>query len=127
MTQALGKHSLIEFYDCSNEKLNNPDFLKDILSKAAIEAGAEIVETVFHTFSPHGVTGVIIIAESHLSIHTWPEYGYAAVDIFTCGDLIDNMKGLEIIKDALQCGHYSIVEMRRGILNKENLKHKVEV
>jgi S-adenosylmethionine decarboxylase len=126
MTQALGKQSLIEFYDCDEKKLNDPDFLKDMLSKAAIEAGAEIVETVFHTFSPHGVTGVIIIAESHLSIHTWPEHGYAAVDIFTCGDLIDNMKGLDVIKDALKCGYFSIVEMRRGIINKENLKHKVE-
>lgn len=127
MSQSLGKHSLVEFYECNVEKLNDSLHLQNTLLVAAKKAGATIVNDFFHNFSPHGVTGVIVIAESHLSIHTWPEYGYAAVDIFTCGDLIDNLKGMETIKEGLESKHYSIVEIKRGILpSYKNIKHKAD-
>jgi S-adenosylmethionine decarboxylase proenzyme len=64
--------------------------LKELLLEAVRRGGGTIVTDVFHTFSPHGVSGVIVIAESHVAIHTWPEHGYAAVDIFSCGSKLDH-------------------------------------
>ena len=82
---ALGRHVLLELNDCEQRMLTEVDLLKQTLVDAASEAGALVVETVFHQFSPYGLSGVVVIAESHITIHTWPEYGYAAVDVFTCG------------------------------------------
>ena len=85
---ALGKHLLLELNDCDKEVLNDLSFLKGILLAAATEAGATVLGESFHHFNPQGVSGVVVITESHLLIHTWPEYGYAAADIFTCGDSV---------------------------------------
>ena len=83
---ALGTHLILELKDCRRELLSDLDFLRSTLLSAAAEAGTTVMGDSFHYFDPYyGVSGVVIIAESHLSIHTWPEYGYAAVDIFTCG------------------------------------------
>jgi S-adenosylmethionine decarboxylase proenzyme len=79
--------------------------------------GATIVASEFHQFNPYGISGMIIISESHLSIHTWPEYGYAAVDIFTCGEVIDPQVAHSILREALQSTQESVIEMRRGVLN----------
>ncbi len=93
---------------------------------AAIAAKATIIEHKFHKFAPHGISGVLIIAESHFTIHTWPEFGYCAVDIFTCGDLTENPIALEIMKKGFGCKFYSAIEMKRGLLNlpAEQIKHK---
>lgn len=112
---ALGKQVAVDFYDCDEGLLNNSSFLEETLRRAANEAGATVIQSVFHIFSPHGVSGVTIIAESHLSIHTWPEYRYAAVDIFTCSEEMDNYKALVLIKEALKARFYSVVELKRGI------------
>lgn len=82
---ALARHMLLELKGCDQHMLNDNDLIKQTLIDAATEAGAHVVETVFHQFSPYGLSGVVVIAESHITIHTWPEYGYAAVDVFTCG------------------------------------------
>jgi len=82
---ALGRHLLLDLNDCDKEVLNDLSFLRNTLVAAAIDCGATVLGESFHPFQPQGVSGVVVIAESHLSIHTWPEYGYAAVDIFTCG------------------------------------------
>ena len=89
---ALGKHLLLELKGCDKEELNNTGFLKDALLVAANEAGATVLGESFHRFNPQGVSGVVIVAESHLFIHTWPEYGYAAADIFTCGNSVQPEK-----------------------------------
>jgi S-adenosylmethionine decarboxylase proenzyme len=96
------------------------------MNQAAVHAGAKVVASAFHTFNPHGVSGVIVIAESHLSIHTWPEYGYAAVDIFTCGDIVNPWKAFEFLKDSLNSAHFSTMEMKRGQLQVvgQELRHK---
>ena len=86
------------------------------METAATEAGATVVEKAFHQFNPHGVSGVVIVAESHLFIHTWPEYGYAAVDIFTCGDSINAGKAAELLAKTLQSGSSSMIELRRGVI-----------
>jgi S-adenosylmethionine decarboxylase len=87
MTQHLqvGEHYLVELEGCDVTAINSEELLRKGLLSAVDRSGAKIIKDVFHSFSPHGVTGVVVIAESHVSIHTWPEYGYAAVDIFTCG------------------------------------------
>ena len=86
-------------------------------------AGATPLHEVVHAFSPHGVTGVVVIAESHFAIHTWPEHGFAAVDLFTCGDSVDPYKAFEHLRGALRAETHSIVEIRRGLFPGE-VKHK---
>jgi len=114
---ALGKHLLLELKGCDKEVLNDLSFLKGILLAAAGEAGATVLGESFHKFNPQGVSGVVIIAESHLFIHTWPEYGYAAVDIFTCGDSVQPERAVEILIRKLGAKNHSILEMSRGILD----------
>jgi S-adenosylmethionine decarboxylase len=116
---ALGKHLLLELKDCDREVLDDLGFLKDILLAAAREAGATVLGESFHKFNPHGVSGVVIIAESHLFIHTWPECGYAAVDIFTCGDSVQPGKAAQKLITGLGAKSHSILEIQRGILDTE--------
>lgn len=97
----LGRHILAEFYDCDSNVLNNVKLIEDSMAEAARVAGATIVQKTFHHFSPYGVSGVVVISESHLAIHTWPEFGYAAVDLFTCGDTVDPMVSYNHLKEHL--------------------------
>jgi len=113
---ALGRHLLLELKICNEEVLDDLDFLKDCLNEAAIRSGATVVGESFYHFSPHGVSGVVNIAESHIAIHTWPEYGYAAVDVFTCGDDVDPGKAARVITERLGAKNHSIIELRRGII-----------
>jgi S-adenosylmethionine decarboxylase len=124
---ALGTHLLLELRDCNRKTLRNLEFVQETLKNAALEAKATIVEVAFHEFSPFGISGMVVIAESHLSIHTWPEYGYAAVDIFTCGDLIKPQVAAQYLIEKFQSKSPSIVEMKRGILSHKKLPHKVTV
>ena len=80
-----GKHLLLELYGCNSEKLNDEPFIRDKLNLASKLAKAKVLNIVSHKFEPFGVTAIVLLAESHMSIHTWPESGYSAVDIFTCG------------------------------------------
>ena len=98
---ALGKHLLLELKGCKKEALNDLGFLKSVLREAAEECGATVLGESFHPFHPQGVSGVVVIAESHLSIHTWPEYDYAAADIFTCGDSVQPEKAAQILIERL--------------------------
>ena len=116
---ALGKHLLLELKDCDKEVLNDLSFLKGTLLTAATEAGATVLDESFHQFNPQGVSGVVIITESHLFIHTWPEYGYAAADIFTCGNSVQPRKAAEILIQKLGSKNHSVVEIPRGILDTQ--------
>ena len=82
----LGIHLILELYNCRDDIIRDNDLLSEGLVREVREAGATIVESVFHEFSPGGLSGVVVIAESHVTIHTWPEHRYAAIDAFTCGD-----------------------------------------
>jgi S-adenosylmethionine decarboxylase len=113
---ALGRHLLVELYECDKEALNDLDLLRDIMIKAAIHCGAVVLGESFHRFSPQGISGVVVIAESHLSIHTWPEFGYAAVDVFTCGTSVDPEKAAELLIEKLGSKNHSIMEIPRGVL-----------
>jgi spermidine synthase len=111
---ALGRHILVEFYDCSPEILNDVVHIEKSMEEAAETAGATLINSTFHHFSPYGVSGVVVIQESHLAIHTWPEFGFASVDLFTCGDSVDPWVSYNYLKEAFKAGHGSAMEMRRG-------------
>jgi len=113
---ALGRHILVELYDCNREALNDLGFLRDAMVTAAVNCGAVVLGESFHNFSPQGVSGVVVIAESHLSIHTWPEYGYAAIDIFTCGTTVRPEKAAEVLIEKLGSRNHSLREIQRGLL-----------
>ena len=113
---ALGRHLLIELHDCDPEVLNDLSAIREAMLKAAVDCGAVVMGDSFHRFSPQGVSGVVVIAESHLVIHTWPEYGYAAVDIFTCGDAVNPEKAAELLVEKLGTNSHSVIKMQRGIL-----------
>lgn len=124
---ALGTHLLIELKECNAEVLKNLEEVRDALVSAAKEATATIIDVSFHEFSPFGVSGMVVIAESHISIHTWPEYSYAAVDIFTCGDIIKPEIAADYLIRRFESKSPSVVEMKRGLLSMDNRKlpHKI--
>ena len=118
----LGHHVLAEFFECDPNILNSIDKVEKYMVDAALECGATIVQKCFHMFNPYGVSGVVIISESHLAIHTWPELGYAAVDLFTCGDKCDPKVAYEFLKKKFSCQNATFSELKRGILNKKTMK-----
>lgn len=111
--KALGRHILVEFLNCKADVLNDVAAIENAMVEAAQIAGATVINSTFHHFSPYGVSGVVVIQESHLAIHTWPEYRYAAVDLFTCGDTVDPWVSFEHLKQAFDAS-YSALEMNRG-------------
>lgn len=111
---ALGRHILAEFYGCNVTTLNDVAKVERVMVDAALEAGAEVREVAFHKFSPQGVSGVVVISESHLAIHTWPELGYAAVDVFTCGDRVDPWDACRFLTEKLQATEVDATEVKRG-------------
>ncbi len=119
--ETLGRHILAEVYDCEEDILNSVIGVEEIMVSAAQEAGASVREVAFHKFAPQGVSGVVVIAESHLTIHTWPELGYAAVDVFTCGDEVDPWVACEFIFEKLGAGRVTASEMKRGYLGAESV------
>ncbi len=117
---ALGRHILVELMGCSAEVLNDVNLVEQLMGQAAIDAGATVIQSSFHHFSPFGVSGVVVIQESHLAIHTWPEYQYAAIDLFTCGDSVDPWISFDLLKNGFQAQNQSVLEMHRGSLNLLN-------
>ena len=117
---ALGRHILAEYYECNVQILNNLDLLERSMREAVLRSGATIIDSTFHRFSPHGVSGVVVIAESHMALHTWPEYAYAAVDFFTCGDRVDPWKAFDHMKRELKSLKNSTKEVKRGLISTES-------
>ncbi|MGB0167528.1 MAG: polyamine aminopropyltransferase [Luteibaculum sp.] len=116
---ALGNHILVEFMGCIPEVMNDVSVIEEAMVNGAEIAGATVINSTFHHFSPYGVSGVVVIQESHLAIHTWPEYGYAAVDLFTCGEM-NAWISFDHLKEVFGAKNYSALEMRRGALNLLN-------
>lgn len=113
---ALGKHVLIELNDCNKDLLNDVEYLRISLSDVARQIGATVIKDTFYQFTPQGVSGVVIIAESHLSIHTWPEYNFAAVDVFTCGDVIEPKNAVKPLAEKLKSVSTTYIEVKRGVI-----------
>ncbi len=113
--KALGIHLLIELWSCNRKKIDTLDYLEKIMVQAAEVAGATVLKSAFQDFNPQGVSGVVVIAESHLTIHTWPEHGYAAVDIFTCGTTVDPWKATGFLQKELEAGDIQVRDFQRGV------------
>jgi S-adenosylmethionine decarboxylase len=109
----VGKHCILELYGCSAIKLDDEAFLRSTITQAAHRAGATLLHLISHRFQPQGVTGLALLAESHLSIHTWPESGYAAVDVFTCGDHTMPERACQELVQALEAERYSLQSFLR--------------
>ena len=113
--QALGRHLLLELFDCDPHAINSLDIVKASMAEAAKRAHATIVDVVFHEFNPFGISGVVVIAESHLAIHTWPEYRYAAVDVFSCGETLQPKVAVDYLLEQFGAARTSVVELQRGV------------
>ncbi len=112
--KTIGRHLIAEYYDCRRETLDEVDTVRQAMVDAAQSIGATVIGEIFHQFQPQGVSGTVVIAESHLSIHTWPENGYVAVDIYTCGGL-DPRIGFELLRERLGASSCRVQEIVRGL------------
>lgn len=108
-----GKHCILELYRANSEKLNDESFIRDALAEAARVSNATLLDIRTHPFTPQGVTGFALLAESHISIHTWPEHGYAAVDVFTCGDRTDPELACQYLADTFESPSTHILTLDR--------------
>jgi S-adenosylmethionine decarboxylase proenzyme len=120
----VGLHILMEFSDCSTHVLDDIKALEVSMNEAALASKATIIKSVFHQFSPQGVTGVVVVAESHLAIHTWPEHGYAAVDFFTCNLSMDYTKTYEVLVKKLKSKDHTHNVVKRGF-KKTKVVHEL--
>ncbi|OQX73725.1 MAG: S-adenosylmethionine decarboxylase proenzyme [Campylobacteraceae bacterium 4484_4] len=115
--KALGKHLLAEYYGCDPDAINDIRLVERSMLEAARQAGATVIGSSFHLFEPYGVSGVVVISESHLTIHTWPEHHFAAVDIFTCGDDVDPMVAHRYLTEVFKTSHATVETVLRGLLD----------
>lgn len=111
----MGRHVIAELWECNKDKLNDMNLIEQVFVNAALKAGAEVREVAFHKFAPCGVSGVVIISESHLTIHSFPEHGYASIDVYTCGDTINPNVAAEFIAEALEAKKSEKAELPRGM------------
>ena len=108
------KHLLLELYKCDFEKLNDESFLRCSLNRAAKLAKATVLNLISNKFEPQGVTAIALLAESHISIHTWPESNYSAIDIFTCGQNMEPELASQYLIDALKAEEHSLRVISRN-------------
>jgi S-adenosylmethionine decarboxylase len=114
--RALGRHLLVELYGCEPRQISDVPTVQEIMVAAAKATRANILDVVFHAFKPHGVSGVVVIAESHLAIHTWPEHSFASVDVYTCGRHVNPWKAPPVLKRLMRAKKMTAMEIKRGIL-----------
>lgn len=119
--ETVGKHLILELWECDVKSLSSVSIIKDLITSAARKAKATVIDVVCHHFDPGGVTGVVVLAESHINIHTWPERAYAAVDIFTCGNTIDPRDAASYISEILCAKNSSVLIIERGTLNVKEI------
>ncbi len=113
---ALGRHLIAEIWSGDPSLLNDPGYLRESVLEACKAGDLTVLDVLVHEFSPHGVTLVALLAESHISVHTWPEHGYAAVDVFACDG--DPHTALDVLAQRLKVAHMETFEVQRGVLWK---------
>jgi len=111
----LGRHLIIEMQGVQFDQLNSIVLMENYFRTACKSGNLTLLDINMHEFQPHGVSGVAVLAESHISVHTWPEYGYAALDIFTCGDTADPEAALTSLKDQLGSSKMKVTRLDRGL------------
>ena len=112
---SIGHHYIVEASGCDPEIISDVSKVQQILVKAAEISGAKVWAVSFNQFPPSGVSGVVVISESHISTHTWPESGYGALDFYTCGDEVDPEKGLFYAVEEFGASSSHITEITRGL------------
>ncbi|MCO6040488.1 adenosylmethionine decarboxylase [Thermococcus alcaliphilus] len=115
----IGYHYVVEASGCDPEVLKDPNKIREIFLEAAKVGNMEVKASYFFRFSPTGVSGVVIVAESHISVHTWPEEGYAALDVYTCGEKADPEKAVDYILEKFKAQYAHVSEVKRGIKEEE--------
>lgn len=125
MHTTLGRHLLVEYHGCDAAILNDTTKLEELMKRAASASNATVVQSVSHRFSPQGVTVVLVLEESHLSIHTWPEAGYAAVDFYTCGEC-DPTDAHRVLFEGLKSESAELALMHRGVRTEANSIQQVK-
>lgn len=110
----LGRHLVVELWGCQ-ENLNNPEGIRKALVEAVRRVGATLIDVHVHAFNPHGVSGVAVLAESHISLHTWPEHGYVALDVFTCGGKVVPEAAFDVFRALFRPQRTHLIEIKRGI------------
>ncbi len=125
--EALAVHVMVDLHGCPFELLDDQEKLRGSLRRAAEIAKTEILRDSFVKFQPQGVSGVLVVSESHLSVHTWPEHGYAAVDVFSCGDAQAVEEAVRFLVKAFQATRHTTSRTDRGILNREPSMHLREL
>ena len=113
--KALAVHVIVDLHGCPFELLDDVPKLQEALRKAAGIAKTTVLEEAFSKFQPQGVSGVLVVSESHLSVHTWPEHGFAAVDIFSCGDASAVNEAAQFLVGALNARHHTMTRVERGL------------
>ncbi len=125
---ALGRQMTVEFYDCDPKLLADVKTLERVFLEAARFSGATVVESRFHSFEPQGVSGVVIVSESHFAVHAWPEHDYAAVDLFTCGEKVDFDKAVTVIARGIGCSDWVVSSLlSRGVVGSNGVERLVPV
>lgn len=114
VASSIGRHCVLELYGCASELLNDRRLIANAIRDAAQLAGATVLEEICHAFTPQGVTAMALLAESHISIHTWPETGYAAADVFTCGDHTMPERACQHLAEILRPRSYELQQFERG-------------
>ena len=128
LMNTIGKHLIVDMYGCSFKNLDDIEFIKEAMHAAIKEANMTILEFSYHKFQPQGLTALILLAESHMSIHTHPELGYAAIDIFTCSDQSQPEKAISILKTFLKPEKTKTTHIKRGDFgSQKDMKPKVNV
>ena len=112
----LGKHYIINFYQCDENILSHSNIIKDIIEEASEIGKFSTVESFYKQFKPYGVSGATILKESHITIHTWPEYGFAAVDIFLCDENCEPEKAIKFLSKKLKSDNYEVELLNRGYI-----------
>jgi len=124
----IGKHVTVDMYGCSFQHLDSLDYIKEAMLTAVQEANMSLLDFTYHKFEPQGLTALALLAESHMSIHTYPELGYAAVDVFTCGDHSRPERAVRILKKFLRPEKTKTTHIQRGDFGSESdMKPKVKI
>ena len=115
LDETVGRHCIVELYGGNPNLLDSEEFINDALKEAAERSGATLLSLTSHKFEPQGVTALALLSESHISIHTWPELGYAAVDAFTCGKHTNTELACNYLKKAFECDHFLLKMFNREL------------
>jgi S-adenosylmethionine decarboxylase len=115
VTEVMGDHYILEYLDCDPARIGTVDRVEPVLKRAIERCGATAVQFVFHQFAPAGVSATVLLAESHFCLHSWPERGYVAADVFTCGETMDARVAAYVLEEGFGAREVVIERIERGI------------